>query len=505
MGLKTKLLLYFELVLLIAVGTLVFMVRVQMRKQVATDMQRELSAIAMTASLQLDGDFVKSIRTPDDADTPAFRMLRQTLERIRAANGLKHEHIYTFYRDGDQVRFGVMTHPQPFVGDPYPLQPAMVRVFEKGDTAVTDLYEDAHGQWISAYAPIRDSQGNVVALLEVDKSSDQYFANYRWVSRFNVIIALVALGISSIVGWFVLDRTVIRPMDAVNGQVRALARQDFRHRVSIRTNDEFQDLGGALNRLSEQLNVARSVQQSFIPKSVPEHAGYRFAVVSEACDTTAGDYVDAFALDESRVAVLVADVTGHGLGPSLIMAACRSALRALAILPIEPREIIHRLNQMLAQDLTEGRFITMIFGILESDGTFTFCNAGHAPAMVFTRAGVAHLPAHRPPLGIEWDADDNDDTQTTMKLAPGDRILLASDGVSEAMNPAGEQYGTDRMAEIISNRTLTCEGVVELHCSALRQHCAGPQRSDDVTLLCIDRIETAGAPTTALMPTEALA
>jgi serine phosphatase RsbU (regulator of sigma subunit) len=489
MGLKPKLLLYFELVLLIAVATLLLLVRAQMRKQVVQDMQREIGAIASTAALQLDGDLLKTIRTSADANSAAFATLQSNLTKIRDANGLKFEQIYTFYRDGaDQVRFGVMTHPKPFVGDAYPLRPAMLPVFEKGVANVTDLYEDAHGSWISAYAPVRDSSGAVVALLEVDKPAEQYFANYRRVSKLNLAIGLIALAISSIVGWFALDRTVIAPMRAVHRGVRALGRQDFRHRVALRTSDEFEELGDALNHLSEQLNVARSVQQSFIPKSLPDHAGYRFAVTSEACDTTAGDYVDAFALDELRVAVLVADVTGHGLGPSLLMAACRSALRALAMMPLRPSDIIDRLNRMLANDLTEGRFITMIFGVLESDGTFTFCNAGHGPALVLTKAGVAHLPSHRPPLGIDWDIADEEDHETTMRLQVGDRILLASDGVNEAMNSAGEQFGTDRMTTIVADRLLNCEQVVQAHRDALLKHCGGPQRADDVTLLCIDRV-----------------
>lgn len=487
MGLNAKLLLFFEIVLLIAVGTMLVLIRGQMREQVVGDMQRELHAIATTASLQLDGDLLKAVRTSADSSSPAFQRLRATLAMIRDANGLDERHIYTFYRDGDKVRFGVMTHQQPFVGDPYPLQPGMVQVFENGTTNFTELYEDENGSWISAYAPIFDSARNVVGLLEVDKSSDQYLSNTHAVTKLNIIIGVIALALSSMVGWYMLDKIVMRPMKEVHGGVQALGRQDFRHRVRLRTRDEFEELGDALNHLSDQLNVARSVQASFIPQTLPDHAGYRFALFSEACDTTAGDYVDAFALDEERVAVLVADVTGHGIGPSLLMAACRSALRALTTTPLRPCDLIQRLDKLLAQDLTDGRFITMIFGILESDGTFTFCNAGHSPAMILTRAGVAHLPSHRPPLGLDWNLDE-EDPQTVIRLQEGDRVVLASDGVSEARDPDGEQFGTDRMAELIADRMLDCAQVVEQHREALRIHCGGPQRTDDVTLLCIDRV-----------------
>lgn len=491
MRLSVKLLLFFEAVLLVAVLALLLPVRHAMRAQIIGDLQRELRAIATTAALQIDGDQLKTIRTLADSATPAFEQIRRTLARIRDANALGQDHIYTFYRDAEQVRFGVMTHPRPFVGDAYQLQPAMLQVFEQGAANVTGLYADQNGRWISAYAPIFDSAGAVVGLLEVDREAGHYFASYRWVTRLNIALGLIALAISSVAGWYVLERIVIRPVREVHRGVQALGRQDFRHRVKLATRDEFQDLGYALNHLSEQLNVARSVQAGFIPHSLPDHAGYRFALSSEPCDTTAGDYVDAFALDERRVAVLVADVTGHGLGPSLLMAACRSALRALSTAGLDPADMIRRLDKLLAADLTDGRFITMIFGILDADGRFTFCNAGHGPALVVTANGVAHLPSHRPPLGIDWDAE-GEDMQTVMRLQSGDRVLLASDGVSEARDPiTGEQFGLERMERIVGNRSLSAQQVVEAFADALHAHCNGPTRSDDVTLLCIDRFELA--------------
>jgi len=149
--------------------------------------------------------------------------------------------------------------------------------------------------------------------------------------------------------------------------------------------------------------------------------------------------------------------------------------------------MIDRLNRHFSGDLTDGRFITMIFGILEADGTFTFCNAGHGPALIRTRAGVAHLPSHRPPLGIDFELDEAEHSETTLRLQEGDRILLASDGVSEARDPGGEQFGTDRMAKILGRSDLTAKEVVELHCQSLEAHHKSRRHDDDVTLLCIDR------------------
>ena len=115
-----------------------------------------------------------------------------------AVSDLPAEHIYTFRLDGDSVRFTVFTHDEesvyrPKIGEGYTLQPGMLQVFKSGLPHVRDLYTDENGQWISAYAPIRDSQGNVVGLLEVDEQAEAYFAAYRALTRWTIALALLAL------------------------------------------------------------------------------------------------------------------------------------------------------------------------------------------------------------------------------------------------------------------------------------------------------------------------
>lgn len=484
--LNVKVLLVFELVLLLAVATLLAPVWVEMREQVVTDLQNELLAIAMTASLQIDGDLHRAIRTGADVDTPAFRALRDALTRIRDVNQLGEQHIYTFYRDSGQVRFGVMTHGRPFVGDPYTLRPEMVTAFA-GSAVATDLYDDEYGQWISAYAPIHDARGDVVGLLAVDRPAERYFERYTKVKRLNLTLGLLVLAMSSMLGWLVLNRIVNAPIRKVREGMLALGRHDFTHRVSLRTRDELQELGDTLNHISQQLNVARTVQNTFIPRTLPRPQGFDIAAAAQPCEATAGDYYDAFDLGDGRTVVLVADVTGHGLGPSLLMSACRSGARALSGASLSPGQIVARLDALLEADLAEGgRFITMILGVLEPDGSFHYCNAGHGPALLATPRGVTQLPPHRPPLGVGIGPDG--DHQSTVRLAPGDRILLASDGLSEGMSHGRELFGVERIVAIVRDRSSGAAQVVRRLLDALTTHCSGPNRHDDVTVLCIDRL-----------------
>ncbi|MBT8486247.1 MAG: SpoIIE family protein phosphatase [Phycisphaerales bacterium] len=491
MRITIKLLLISELVLLVAVLVLVVPVWRAMRGQIVTDMQNELKAIAATAALGVDGDLHASIRTTGDEQTSAFREIRRQLQDVQVANGLPYERIYTFYPDGDQMRFAVMLHPEPFVGDPYPRQTLMVPVLEDGAMEATELYEDDHGRWISAYAPIRNRAGAIVGLLEVDKSSATYLAAFEHYTRLTIGVGLLALVVSSLLGWFVLRWTILKPLSAVRDGMLALGRQDFAHRVTVRTGDELEDLARTFNGLAQQLDLAKVIQASFFPTRMPVVPGYDVAGMSLPCDATGGDYFDAIALPGHRIAVVVADVSGHGIGPSLLMSGCRAAIHALSRTDCAPQRMLERLADLLRRDLTGGRFITMIYGIMEPDGTFTYANAGHGPALLARNGGVETLGPHRPPLGIDIPLDD-EPGETSLRLQPGDRVLLASDGLPEAMTADGVYFGAERITAVMAERDADAAAVVTRLQAELVEHCGGPSRTDDVTILCVDR--TAGVP-----------
>lgn len=486
MRLSTKLLVISELVLLVLVCVLLVPVRYQMRQQIIADIQTQLNAIAATAALQIDGDLHGQLTADTDPDSPEFQTLRDTLVAVRDANDLTADNIYTFLlSDEHELLFGVMTQ-NPFIGQPYPMQGHILESLFTERAFASDLYTDSEGRWISAAAPIKDSSGRIVGVLEVNQPADAYLNRYDYLLLLNTAMALVALAIASLLGWYVLNRLVIKPVHAIHDGMLALGRQDFKHRVNIRSRDELQELGETLNHLFEQLNVAQSIQSAFFPKHLPEPAGYRLAAESEPCDATGGDYYDAFNLGE-RLAILVADVTGHGLGPSLLMASCRSALHALAATDLEPGELLVRLEKLLEKDLTDGRFITMIYGVLDPDGTFTYANAGHAPAMCVHDGKVIQLPSHRPPLGVDVEADFGTD-QTTVQLAPGDRILLTSDGVNEAQNAQNKQFGFERIEAIVRDGSVQCNQVVSRLSRDVARHRGNLPPNDDVTILCVDRV-----------------
>ena len=208
------------------------------------------------------------------------------------------------------------------------------------------------------------------------------------------------------------------------------------------------------------------------------------------CEATAGDYYDVIPLSGDRIALVIADVSGHGLGPSLLMSGCRSALRALSLVDLQPQDVVTRLEELLTEDLAMGQFITLVFGILNGDGSFTYSNAGHGPTLAVIDGQVATLISHRVPLGLRIPVPADRPLQSTLNLSPGDRIFLASDGTSEAQDPRGEMFGDDEVARIAGDLDLPCETVVERLMVAVRDHIGPGQATDDVTILCADRIAT---------------
>lgn len=487
--LSTKLLILFEVILVVTALVMLLPLRSAMREQVIEDMQNELIAIAATTASQLDGDRHLAVMTDRDPQSEAFLTLQAQLRAIQNANGLTDDNLYTLYfGEGRKLHFGVMTTAEPFIGDAIDMEPHHFELMRTGRPAAYGPYDDPHGSWISAVAPIIDSQGAITGMVEVAHRSETYFTRYNQVIANVASTGLIGLGLASLLGLLVLNHMILKPVEQIRRGMEALHRQDFHHRVKIATGDELERLGRTLNGLFEQLNVARQIQAGFFPARLPQPAGYRLAAVSDPCDATGGDYYDAFTIDDRHTAIVVADVTGHGLGPSLLMATCRSALNALSLAGHEPADMLDRLEQILLRDLLEGRFITLIYGVLRDDGRFAYCNAGHGPAMILRQGRIEQLPSHRPPLGVLLEMEDDDPRQSSIQLEPGDRILFASDGVDEARNPANAQFGRASLERIVRETTGDCESVLAALRDALGQHRAGRPADDDVTILCVERL-----------------
>ena len=236
-------------------------------------------------------------------------------------------------------------------------------------------------------------------------------------------------------------------------------------------------------QLEHALSVARSIQQNLLPKEAPEAEGMDFAGWSRSCDDTGGDYYDYVPLGDGELALVIADVSGHGVGPALIMAETRAYLRALLATLRDPAEVLRQINRMLARDMTEGRFVTMALAVLNiRKRSLAYSSAGHSGTVIY-RASTGRFQTLETggfPLGIFEESDF--DSAPTVYLKSGDIFVLQTDGIAEARNAGNRLFGMRRALRVIrehsSGNAQALIGAIDRAVTAFRG--GGPQ-VDDIT------------------------
>lgn len=237
----------------------------------------------------------------------------------------------------------------------------------------------------------------------------------------------------------------------------------------------------------EQFRIAREIQQRLFPKAAPETPGLDLAGASYPAEATGGDYFDYLTLADGAMGVVVADVTGHGIGPAMLMAETRAYLRLLARNRSELGIIMDRANQMLAEDVSYERFVTLILTKFDPQTRcLTYSSAGHPPGYVLDATGQLKCLLKRTggPLGIQPDARYTESAQ--IQLASGDIVLLLTDGVDESMSPDGEFFGLERtLSAVRANLNRPAREIVEALYQSVRVFSANTPQLDDVTAVVI--------------------
>lgn len=250
------------------------------------------------------------------------------------------------------------------------------------------------------------------------------------------------------------------------------------------------DTRAALARVTGELEVAKGIQKRLMPRDQMRLADFEIAGWNRPADQTGGDYYDWMRIDEHRVVAVIGDVTGHGIGPALLMAACRAYARATVPQVGGLREAMSRLNQLLANDMDDGRFITFAAAVLDqSTGRVDLLSAGHGPIIVLNRADgtTETLGPSGMPLGIMDDAPF--EPPSSIVLNPGDVLLMVTDGFVEAIDPeSGKQYGTPRLARFLTEHSALADaGFLGKLADEVDAFTKGSPQADDMTGVVIRR------------------
>lgn len=239
-------------------------------------------------------------------------------------------------------------------------------------------------------------------------------------------------------------------------------------------------------RMARDLELARQIQQALFPKANPVVAGYEIAGWNRSADETGGDCYDFISLAEGRQALLLADATGHGIGAALVIAQCRSLLRALLSMTDDLARIAARVNEILSEDLTDDRFVTAFVGLLDPRrNRLDYLSAGQGPLLFVHAGGVEERRATGLPLAVV--ADMPFDVEA-FEFAPGDTVALLTDGFFETTNSAGEQYGVERVAQVLRARAgLPLDALIRDLNDDISRFSGNAPPADDLTAVFVRR------------------
>jgi HAMP domain-containing protein len=308
---------------------------------------------------------------------------------------------------------------------------------------------------------------------------------------FDVYAAAALMAVFMIVG---LSRAVNR----LSRATEAVRRGDFGVRIPVRRRDQVGDLQRSFNEmagnletlvdtaaqkelLEKELALARNLQKSLLPRDLPAGGGIDFATLFEPSAAIGGDYFDVLRLSEDELAVVIADVSGHGLSSGLRMAMLKAALLILVEETREPEEILRRLDAVVRSDGGNRFFVTATLGMFNfKSGILRLTNAGHPPTYRVRGQEVEEILLPSSPLG----GLGRQYGRTTLTLQPAEVIVWLSDGLIEATNAAGEPFGYDSVIAALAG--TAGESAVDVRnrlLAAVERHAAGQPASDDRTLM----------------------
>lgn len=240
-------------------------------------------------------------------------------------------------------------------------------------------------------------------------------------------------------------------------------------------------------RLEHELQLASEIQQRFQPTAPPHVAGYELQGISFPCYEIGGDYYDFIEREDGRLVITLGDVSGKGTAAALLMSSLHAAVHAQAASHDSLVETISAVNRYLAENIPSNRFVTLFYAELNPrTGALSFLNAGHNPPLIVHEAGtVEQLSSGGLPLGIKPDAIFR---EGRTQLQPGDVLVIYSDGVSEAGNPQGEEFGVKRLSDVVMrNIESSASGIRDRIESALTKFAEGTAAADDITLVIVKR------------------
>jgi phosphoserine phosphatase RsbU/P len=371
----------------------------------------------------------------------------------------------------------------------------------------TSDYRTKRPQWM-VYAPISSTGWSLATVLPEDEVMSPIYARLArllWMPAAGALVILVLVPLMSI--------RITRPLQRLAAAAESLGRGNLDARVpEIKGRDEIARLAHTFNvmtsdlktniagrireeaarrQVEAEMRAAREIQASLLPGPLPPEQesdkGFSLHAVNAPAKTVAGDFYDFFFLDDRRLVVVMADVSGKGLPAAMYMAVTRTKLRDFALPGKTPSEIVAEVNRSLAQENDGGMFVTLFFGCFDTaNGELTYVNAGHNPPYLVRSEAreIETLESTGPLVGPFPDAEFED---ARRRLEPNDLLFLFTDGVTEAGAARGELFGEERLIQLLrDSATAPADAICRTIVQAAEDFNQG-ELSDDITVLAIRR------------------
>jgi sigma-B regulation protein RsbU (phosphoserine phosphatase) len=308
-----------------------------------------------------------------------------------------------------------------------------------------------------------------------DVRQDPYYIGCEESTLSEVAIPLHVEG--QLVGVFTASHTELNAFDPC--QLRLLQALCSDVAVAVHNARRFQQEQQQREQMTREAREARVIQQALLPKTSPSIPGFTVSGLSIPVGAVGGDWYDFIPMDKGRWGLVLADVSGKGTAAALLMSATRGILRSLVEAACTPGEVLAKLNRLLVEDFPAGRFVTMVYAVLDpAKRTLTFANAGHPRPLLITGRSAQFLDVER---GIPLGLGPSEFSEVEVKLPADSRIVFYSDGITEAGNPADEEYGLARLQEHFLRTDASAESLLD----DVRSFADGSGLRDDASVILV--------------------
>ncbi|MCD4813584.1 SpoIIE family protein phosphatase [bacterium] len=479
----------------ISVAVLVLVIFAYMFSNQAKSMRSEIISSAMEATRRLAQDSENYLLKHDDLHlTGLVKTMVQTNTKLAYAFIVDNENLI-YAHSVTQKMFKSFTPGPGF------------KLPKKQETVIQSIQDgnkkEVHN--ISASIYLGDMR---LGTAHIGVLEDAILQDIKTGRKNAVLIFFIALAVSTSGAYFLMA-FLIAPIRKLTDGMLAVSQGKLDHRIMIQSNDEFGQIANVFNemtqkfnaaqhnlleqeRLQQEMQVAQEIQHTLLPRELPKIEGYEVASYYRSAKEVGGDYFDFVWVDDNVLGVAVADVSGKGIPGSLVMTMIRTALRLEARGNHNATEVMDKVNAFVTRDMKKGMFVTMFYIILDARRrVINYSSAGHNPMILYREENeeVYFLKPRGFPLGIDLPNPDlfrKSLTQESVKLKKGDLLLVYTDGITEAMNPRREQYGEQRLIDLMKqNHKLSAEDFIGKLSDDIVTFTEDYPQNDDITCVAV--------------------